>query len=105
MKHICFLTAALLCLCLPARANKTYILIQTDHTQLILTTDDSDNLRTRYYGSRIDAPWQFLNDDKLFTGPNGSGPMTIPTTGGVYVGTLLKPCGEIPNAPRLPSTA
>ena len=87
MKHILLLTATFLCLCLPARANKTYILVQTDHTQLVLTTDDAGNLRTRYYGSRIDAPWTFLNDDKLFSGPNGSGPMTIPTTGGVFIGT------------------
>ena len=86
MKHILLIAVALLCTCMPALAG-TYILIQTDHTQLVLTTDDAGNLRTRYYGSRIDAPWQFLNKDSRFQGPNGSGPMTLPTTGGTFVGT------------------
>ena len=83
MKHILLIAAALFCTCLPARA--TYILIQTDHTQLVLTAQEDGALRTRYYGKRIEAPWQFLNDDSRFHGPNGSGPMTVPTTGGKYV--------------------
>ena len=86
MKHILLIAVALLCTCMPAQAG-TYILIETDHTQLVLTTDDVGNLRTRYYGSRIDTPWQFLNNDSRFQGPNGSGPMTLPTTGGTFVGT------------------
>ncbi|MBQ6958877.1 MAG: alpha-galactosidase [Bacteroidales bacterium] len=88
MKQIFFLTAALLCLFLPARAAQpTVISIQTDHTQLVLTVDTDGNLRTRHYGARIADPGLFLGMDTQARRPNGAGPMALPTTGGVFVGS------------------
>ena len=87
MKQIFFLTAALLCLFQPARAvEPTAITIQTDHTQLILTVDQAGSLRTRYYGTRIAGPEQFLRMDSHQNGANGVGAMTYPTTGGMFLG-------------------
>ena len=82
-----FLAAALLCLFLPARAvEPTFISIETDHTQLILTVDEAGNLRTRHYGARIGDPAPFLLMDASLHQDNGAGPMTYPTTGGKFIG-------------------
>ena len=82
-----FLAAALLCLFLPARAvEPTFISIETDHTQLILTVDEAGNLRTRHYGARIGDPAPFLLMDASLYQDNGAGPMTYPTTGGKFIG-------------------
>ena len=81
----------LLALCsLPAvltAVTPTVIDIHTDQTQLILTVDPAGNLRTRHYGARVADPGRFLGMDAQAGRPNGAGPMTVPTTGGVFVGS------------------
>ena len=82
---------AILALCsLPAvltAVTPTVINIHTDQTQLILTVDPAGNLRTRHYGARVADPGRFLGMDAQAGRPNGAGPMTVPTTGGVFVGS------------------
>ena len=82
---------AILALCsLPAvlmAATPAIIDIHTDHTQLILTVDAAGNLRTRHYGARVADPGRFLGMDAQAERPNGAGAMTVPTTGGVFVGS------------------
>ena len=82
---------AILALCsLPAvltAVTPTVIDIHTDQTQLILTVDAAGNLRTRHYGARVADPGRFLGMDAQAGRPNGAGPMTVPTTGGVFVGS------------------
>lgn len=82
---------AILALCsLPAvltAVTPTVIDIHTDQTQLILTVDAAGNLRTRHYGARVADPGRFLGMDAQAERPNGAGPMTVPTTGGVFVGS------------------
>ena len=80
----------LLALCsLPAvlmAATPAVIDIHTDHTQLILTVDAAGNLRTRHYGARLDDAAPFLRMERATTLSPGSGPMTLPVTGGTFVG-------------------
>ena len=80
----------LLALCsLPAvlmAATPAVIDIHTDHTQLILTVDAAGNLRTRHYGARLDDAAPFLRMEHATTLSPGSGPMTLPVTGGTFVG-------------------
>ena len=87
MKHIVLFTALLLAVLAPAKAAPQVIAVDTDHTQLVLTVDEAGNLRTRHYGARIADPGLFLGMDTQAKRPNGAGPMTLPTTGGVFVGS------------------
>ena len=87
MKHIVLFTALLLAVLAPAKAAPQVIAVDTDHTQLVLTVDEAGNLRTRHYGARIADPGLFLGMDTQAKRPNGTGPMTLPTTGGVFVGS------------------
>ncbi|MBQ5518226.1 MAG: hypothetical protein IIT92_07480, partial [Bacteroidales bacterium] len=87
MKHIVLFTALLLAVLAPAKAAPQVIAVDTDHTQLVLTVDEAGNLRTRHYGARIADPGPFLGMDTQAKRPNGAGPMTLPTTGGVFVGS------------------
>lgn len=87
--RIVFLVLLALC-SLPAvltAVTPTVIDIHTDQTQLILTVDAAGNLRTRHYGARVADPGRFLGMDAQAERPNGAGPMTVPTTGGVFVGS------------------
>ncbi|MBO4263922.1 MAG: alpha-galactosidase, partial [Bacteroidales bacterium] len=81
----------LLVLCFAAfragAAEPACISVETDHTQLVLTVDEAGNLRTRHYGVRIADPMPFLRMDAGASLPNGAGPMTLPTTGGKFIGT------------------
>ena len=87
MKHIVLFTALLLAVLAPAKAAPQVIAVETAHTQLVLTVDEAGNLRTRHYGARIADPGLFLGMDTQAKRPNGAGPMTLPTTGGVFVGS------------------
>ena len=86
MKHILLLSALLLTALAPAYAAPQVIAIETAHTQLVLTVDRDGNVRTRHYGARIADPGQFLGLETARQA-NGSGPMTVPTTGGTFIGT------------------
>ena len=88
MKKSVLLFCALLGAALSGRAATTpaVIDIHTAHTQLVLAVDAAGNLRTRHYGARIDDPKQFLGLQKLPAQVNGEGPMTVPTTGGTFLG-------------------
>ena len=86
MKRL-FLILALCGTALSARAAKpTVIAIETSRTQLVLTVDEAGNLRTRHYGARVDDPQSFLRMDAGANRANGAGPMTLPTTGGKFIG-------------------
>ena len=86
MKRLLLLTAMLLTALAAAQTKPQVIAIETAGTQLVLTVDQDGNLRTRHYGARVADPSQFqgMDAEKL---SNGSGPMTLPTTGGTYIGT------------------
>ena len=86
MKRLLLFAGAILCALNLSAAQRSPIIVETDHTQLILTVDAQGNLRTRHYGARILDPGQFAAMEDVRRLAPGEGPMTVPTVGGTFLG-------------------